>query len=118
MSETTKRKPGRPRKDEHRVFTPEKLETEPCPVCDGVGHIEIEEEDESGEMTTRRESCDFCQGEGNRPIGPFEPDDVSDEDIAAIERSIGYTSKAWGFIDERVLVAAAANRMGRRPIPA
>ena len=114
-----KRKPGRPRKDELRKFEiPTETEAHTCPVCDGSGYIEIEDEDENGNISVRRDPCDYCDGTGKRPVGLFSPDDVSDEDIAAIEKSIGYTSKAWGFIDERTLIAAAANRMGSKPIPA
>ena len=117
--ETMKPKRGRPRKDERKALeVPIQQDAEPCPVCDGRGHLEIETEDENGDTILVREECDFCQGAGIRPVGPFEPDDVTDEDITAIEKALGYTSRAWGFIDERAIVAAAANRMGRKPVPA
>lgn len=36
-------------------------------------------------------------------------DDVEDEDIAAIEQSIGYTARAWGYIDPRSIIVACIN---------
>jgi hypothetical protein len=113
--EIMKPRRGRPKKETMTIQPV--TEAEPCPVCD-AGWIEIEEEDENGEITTRREQCDYCHGTGLMPVGAFEPDDVSDADIAAIERSLGYTTRAWGFIDPRMVIAAVANRMGNKPVPA
>lgn len=117
-TEQPKPKRGRPRKDENKIFAPAPdTDSKPCPVCQG-GWVEIEEENEDGETVISRIPCDYCGGTGMLPKGPFEPDDVTDEDIAAIEQALGYTSKAWGFVDERAIIAAAANRMGSKPVPA
>ena len=113
--ENTKPRRGRPKKSEIQPDVIAHADDVPCPVCVG-GWIEIKNEDENGDIVLIREECDFCGGTGTRPKGPFEPDDVSDEDIEAIERALGYTSKAWGFIDERAIIAACANRMGRKPV--
>jgi len=116
--QTEMKRRGRPKKSDAKETLIKKQEDlEPCPSCVD-GFIEVETEDENGDVILIREECEYCGGTGVRPVGPFERDDVTDEDISAIEKALGYTTKAWGFIDERAIIAAAANRMGSKPVPA
>ena len=98
MEATEKRKAGRPRKDELTI-PKEARKAGPCPTC--IGEKEIE-----------GETCGFCNGSGIDPVSlnpQVMPEDVTDEDVRGIERSIGLTTRAWGHADPRVIIAAAVN---------
>lgn len=106
---------GRPRKNKDTEafktqLPPEPRKGDPCRVCNGA--MELDVLDGDGNPTGEKEICQWCQGTGVEPGENqvhIEPEDVTDEDIEQIERLVCFTTKGWGIISAKRIVAASCN---------
>ena len=85
----------------------------PCHHCGGSGNIEVPNEDGDG---FTEETCAWCNGTGIEAASKdlaYTAEDVTAEMLSEICGEIGYTPKAWGFIQPESIVAASANVLFR-----
>lgn len=87
-----------------------------CQVCGGLGKIEtlLYNGDDEPTATGEHEDCEWCNGSGIEPdvdVIDIRPDQVTEEDIAAIEAACCTQRHHWSVIPAGNVIAAATNHM-------